>query len=76
VINPGKEPDGATKAANSSQEATELHGRLLNALKSGDHQEAIAVMGLLKVVYLDLWESEGSMASGSASSAAFGVSPI
>jgi len=58
VINPGKEPDGATKAANSSQEATELHGRLLNALKSGDHQEAIAVMDELRLIYLELWRGE------------------
>jgi len=55
---PAMEPDAVTKAANSSQEATELHERLLNALDRGDHEEAIAVMDELRLIYLELWRGE------------------
>ena len=45
-------------AASSSQEATELHHRLLAAVSRGDHSAALELMGRLKLIYLDLWERE------------------
>ena len=45
-------------AANESQEAKDLHERLLIALGRGDHSTALELMARLKEIYLELWESE------------------
>jgi len=60
VSNPTTEPEPATKAANESQEAKELHERLLIALGRGDYSTALELMARLKEIYLELWESEVS----------------
>ena len=56
--NPTIEADAVTMAANESQEAKDLHERLLAALSLGDHRSALELMARLKEIYLELWESE------------------
>lgn len=47
-------PDALTEAANSSQEATALIERRLDALRRGDHREALSLSRSLRLIYLDL----------------------